>query len=211
MRCSKLPVGDIDIATTALPDEVIRRAQGRRHQERADRHRARHGDAGRRQAAVRGHDAARGHRDVRPQGKGRVRPRLGARRRAARFHHQRPFRRCRRRGARLCRRACRYRRAARALHRRGRASASPKIICASCASSASTPPMARASRTAPDYLACIAGRAGLATLSAERVRMEMLKLMVADGAAAGRRRDGRWRPAAARSSAASPIPGRSPR
>ncbi len=32
-------------------------------------------------------------------------------------------------------------------------------------------------------LACISGRAGLATLSAERVRMEMLKLMVADGAA----------------------------
>jgi poly(A) polymerase len=40
---------------------------------------------------------------------------------------------------------------------------------------------------APDragYLACIAGRAGLATLSAERVRMEMLKLLVADGAEA---------------------------
>jgi poly(A) polymerase len=40
---------------------------------------------------------------------------------------------------------------------------------------------------APDragYLACIAGRAGLAALSAERVRMEMLKLLVADGAAA---------------------------
>jgi poly(A) polymerase len=34
------------------------------------------------------------------------------------------------------------------------------------------------------YLACIAGRAGLAALSAERVRMEMLKLMVAQGAAA---------------------------
>jgi poly(A) polymerase len=33
------------------------------------------------------------------------------------------------------------------------------------------------------YLACIAGRAGLVTLSAERVRMEMLKLMVAQGAA----------------------------
>jgi len=32
------------------------------------------------------------------------------------------------------------------------------------------------------YLACIAGRAGLATLSAERVRMEVLKLLVADGA-----------------------------
>jgi len=34
------------------------------------------------------------------------------------------------------------------------------------------------------YLACIGGRGGLAGLSAERVRMEMLKLMVADGAAA---------------------------
>jgi poly(A) polymerase len=33
------------------------------------------------------------------------------------------------------------------------------------------------------YLACIRGRAGLATLSVERVRVEMLKLMVADGAA----------------------------
>jgi poly(A) polymerase len=33
------------------------------------------------------------------------------------------------------------------------------------------------------YLACIDARAGLATLSAERVRMEMLKLMIADGAA----------------------------
>src|SRR6202171_3369876 len=33
------------------------------------------------------------------------------------------------------------------------------------------------------YLACIRARAGLATLSAERVRMEMLKLMIAKGAA----------------------------
>jgi poly(A) polymerase len=32
------------------------------------------------------------------------------------------------------------------------------------------------------YLACIAGRSGLAALSAERVRMELLKLVVADGA-----------------------------
>ncbi len=40
---------------------------------------------------------------------------------------------------------------------------------------------------APDrdgYLACIRGRAGLASLSAERVRMEMLKLLVAGGASA---------------------------
>src|SRR3954449_10394590 len=34
------------------------------------------------------------------------------------------------------------------------------------------------------YLACIRGRAGLAHLSAERVRMEMLKLLVAQGASA---------------------------
>lgn len=34
----------------------------------------------------------------------------------------------------------------------------------------------------PGYLACIGGRAGLANLSAERVRMEMLKLLVAEGA-----------------------------
>src|SRR6202142_4231990 len=33
------------------------------------------------------------------------------------------------------------------------------------------------------YLACIGCRAGLATLSAERMRVEMLKLMVAEGAA----------------------------
>ena len=33
------------------------------------------------------------------------------------------------------------------------------------------------------YLACIGARAGLAGLSAERIRMEMLKLMVAEGAA----------------------------
>ena len=33
------------------------------------------------------------------------------------------------------------------------------------------------------YLACISGREGLANLSVERVRVEMLKLMVADGAA----------------------------
>jgi poly(A) polymerase len=32
------------------------------------------------------------------------------------------------------------------------------------------------------FLACIAGREGLASLSAERVRMELLKLLVADGA-----------------------------
>ena len=43
--------------------------------------------------------------------------------------------------------------------------------------------MARASPIAPDTLPAFERARGLATLSAERVRMEMLKLMVAEGAA----------------------------
>ena len=46
------------------------------------------------------------------------------------------------------------------------------------------------------YLACIGGRAGLATLSAERMRMEMLKLLVAGRRGRRDRRDGRQRLAA---------------
>jgi len=33
------PIGDVDIATTAVPDEVIPPGESRWHQERADRHR----------------------------------------------------------------------------------------------------------------------------------------------------------------------------
>ena len=179
----KIPVGDIDIATTALPDEVDPPRQGGRHQMRADRHRPRHGHAGGRSASVRGHDLARGYRDLWPQGQGRVRPRLGSRRGTARLHHQRAFRRCRRHRARPCRRACRYRSQTRALHRRCQRSASPRIICASCASSACMPPMGRASPTAPDISPASTGARDLSSLSAERVRMEMLKLLVAEGAA----------------------------
>ncbi len=101
----KIPTGDIDIATTALPDEVIRRAKAAGIKSVPTG--IEHGTVtlvvdG---ASVRGHDAARGYRDLRPQGQGRVRPRLGSRRRAARLHHQRPVGRCRRRRARPCRRA----------------------------------------------------------------------------------------------------------
>ena len=101
----KIPIGDIDIATTALPDEVIRRAKAagiKSVPTGID-----HGtvtlvvDT----AAVRGHDLARGHRDLRPQGQGRVRPRLGPRCGTARLHHQRAVGRCRRHRARPCRRA----------------------------------------------------------------------------------------------------------
>ncbi len=91
-----------------------------RHQERADRHRPRHRHAGHRQRALRSHDAARGHRNLRPQGQGRVRPRLGEGRRAARFHDERPVGRRGGRRVRLCRRHRGCQSAARALHRRAR-------------------------------------------------------------------------------------------
>ena len=58
-------------------------------------------------------------------------------------------------------------------------SASPRIICASCASSASMPGTARATPDPAGLHACIAGRDGLEQLSRERVRMELLKLLVA--------------------------------
>ena len=41
-----LPVGDIDIATTALPEEVISRAKAAHIKSRSHRHRARHGHVG---------------------------------------------------------------------------------------------------------------------------------------------------------------------
>src|ERR1700746_3326061 len=58
------PIGDIDIATPAGPRRSDPPPQGGRDQERADRHRARHRDAGRRDASDRGDHAARGYRDV---------------------------------------------------------------------------------------------------------------------------------------------------
>ena len=114
------PLGDIDIATTALPQEVIRPRRGRRLQGGADRHRARHRHRRRRGPPVRGDDAARGCRDLWPPCQGRLRARLAARRRAARLHHERALGRARRHGPRSCRRPRRYRGAARALHRRSR-------------------------------------------------------------------------------------------
>ena len=175
----RLPTGDIDIATTAVPDEVVRR----RHQERADRHRSRYRDAGRRQASVRGDDAARGRRNLWPQGQGRVRPRLGARRQRRDFTinglsvdaegivHDHvgglddiAARRVRFIGDPAQRIAEDFLRILRFF----RMHASYGV-------------------GEPDrdgYFACIAGRAGLENLSAERIRMEVLKLVVADGAAA---------------------------
>ena len=136
------PISEFDIATTAVPQEVIRRATAAGFKPVPTG--IEHGtitvviD----EPAVRSHDAARGRRDLRPPRQCALRPRLAGRRRAARLHHECAVGRRRRRRARLCRRHCRPRSAARALHRRCRKNASPRIICASCASSASTPPMA---------------------------------------------------------------------
>ena len=53
-----LPVGEVDIATTALPNEVVRRAGAAGFKPGADRHRARHGDGGCRRHSLRSHDPA---------------------------------------------------------------------------------------------------------------------------------------------------------
>jgi len=112
-----IPCGDNRYRDHGGPCRSDPPRQGGRHQERADRHRPRHRDPGGRCAAVRGDDAARGYRDLRPQGQGRVRPRLGGRCASARLHHQCAVGWRRWHRARLCRRARRYRFAPRALHR----------------------------------------------------------------------------------------------
>ena len=88
-----LPIGDIDVATTALPEEVSRRARAAGIKSVPTG--IEHGTVTLviELASARGNDPAGRHRDLRPQGEGRIRTRLGTRRRAARLHHQRPVRR----------------------------------------------------------------------------------------------------------------------
>ena len=78
----------------ACREEVMRRVERGRLQGGADRHRARHHHRRHRQPSVRGDDAARGRRDLRPQGQGRLRPRLDARTPSGAIS---PSMRCRRR------------------------------------------------------------------------------------------------------------------
>ena len=70
------PIGDIDIATTALPQEVMRRAEAAGF--KAVPTGIEHGTVTvvARRAAVRGHDPARGRRDLRAPRQGGVRARL---------------------------------------------------------------------------------------------------------------------------------------
>ena len=78
-----------------------------------------------------------------------------------------------------------------ALHRRSARRASPRIICASCASSASTPASATASPTRPALDACAARANDLMALSRERIADELLKLLALPEPVAGGPTDGR--------------------
>ena len=144
-----VPIGDIDIATTALPQEVMRRAAA----------------AGFKPVPTGiEHGTVTVVIDGRPFEVTTLREDVETFGRHAKVRFGRDWRRDaerrdftmnalsvsrRRHGARLCRRARRSRSAARALHRRRRQRASPRTICASCASSASTLPTARARPTPP--------------------------------------------------------------
>ena len=109
-------------------------ASSGRRQGDSDRHRARHNYRHHRSSPGRGHDVARGRRNLRPQGPRRVRPRLAGGRATPRLYHQRALGHGRRDGARLCRRPRRHRGASRALYRRaaaadrGRLSAHPAVL-----------------------------------------------------------------------------------
>ncbi len=179
----ELPVAEIDVATTAVPDEVMRRVEAAGF--KAVPTGIEHGTV---TVVVDSQpfEVTTLRQDVETFGR-KAKVAFGrdwaSRRRAARLHHQCAFGFARRQGLRLCRRPRRHRGAPRALHRRAASSGSPRTICASCASSASTRISAKALPDAAGLLACIRGRAGLETLSRERVRMELLKLLLAPRAA----------------------------
>ena len=146
----KIPLGDIDIATTALPDEVIRRAKAAGIKMRADRHRPRHRHAGgRMRIRSRSRPCARTPRPsaARPRSRSAATGfamRNGATSPSTGFPSM-PTASCTTMSAGLPISkpdAC----ASSAMP----ASASPRIICASCASSACMPPTGRASPIAPD-------------------------------------------------------------
>ena len=181
------PIGDIDLATTAVPDEVIRRVSGRGLQAGADRHRARHRDGGDRRPAVRGDDVARGRRDVRPPRQCALRPRLAEGRRAARLHHERAVGDARRHGARLLSAGSTISRCGACASSARRPRASPRITCAFCASSAFTPPTATARRTARACRPASPAAPGLRNCRASGCGWRLLKLLLAKYAGAGAR------------------------
>ena len=173
------PVGDVDIATTATPDEVIARVEAAGF--KAVPTGIEHGTVTV-VAEGRPHEVttlARGRRDRRASRQGRVRPRLAARCGAPRLHHERALGHARRHDPRLCRRPGRSRSCGACASSASRQPASPRTICAFCGSSASMPPMGAAPPIRPAWRPAWR-RASISTgLSRERVRMEMFKLLVA--------------------------------
>ena len=190
-----LPHGDIDIATTALPHEVMRRAQAAGF--KAVPTGIDHGTV---TVVIEGRpfEVTTLREDVETFGR-HATVRFGrdwkrdAERRDFTMNALSLSRR--RHGARLCRRAGGSRARAACASSAMRRRASARTICASCASSASTPATAKAHPDAAGLHAAIVARAGLEQLSRERVRMELMKLLVAPHAVAGAGRDGGGGPA----------------
>ena len=164
------------------------------HQGRADRPEARHGDGDRQGQAVRAHDPAARRRDRRPPRRRGLHRRLARRRRAAATSPST-------RSTPIADGTIYDYFDGRADLAAGRVrfigdpdSASPRIACASCASSASTPGTAGRRSTGRASTPAGATPAALGGLSGERVAKELLRLL--DGAGAGRRAARRWpRPA----------------
>ena len=122
----------------------------------ADRHRAWHRDRHHRRPSVRGDDAAPGHRRPTAATPWCASAATSAPTRCAATSPSTPSRSRRgRRAPRLCRRPRRPCGAPDPLHRRRRQAHRARTICASCASSASMPAMARARSIAPSFAAAI--------------------------------------------------------
>ena len=113
------PPGDIDIATTAVPDEVVRRvrATGFKPVPTGIEHGTITAVAAGRPFEI---TTLREDVDLRATCQGCLRPQLETRCRASRLHHERAVGRARRHGLRLCRGTWRHRGPACAVHRRRR-------------------------------------------------------------------------------------------
>ena len=173
-----LEVSDVDLATRLAPEEVIARLEAARI--KAVPTGIAHGTV---TAVIGGApvEVTTLRRDVSTDGRRATiayHRRLARGRGAARLHHQRAFAPTRRaaRSSTISAASPISRRAGSASSAT-RCSASPRIICGSCASSASTPASARASPIAAGLDACAARANDLMALSRERIADELLKLL----------------------------------
>ena len=180
-RCSVCRSAKSTSRPPPTPPEVIAPRQRGRLQGRADRHRSRHRHRRDRRRAVRGHHAAPGRRDLWPSRQGRASAVTGRRTPSGATS---PSMRCRCRETERCTTMSAglpISSAARALHRRSgaahrrRLSARPALL-----------PLPRrlwrGVRSIRTGCTPASGANDLAQLSRERVRMEIMKLLVARGA-----------------------------